>query len=60
MLNRNRRGGELSLVTGYLRELRQRARVATGSGVAPVTRRAAATRPAALGAPTGARVKRPQ
>jgi hypothetical protein len=58
MFSRNRRRRELSLVAGYLRELRQQARVATGAGVAPVTRRAAATRPAALGAPTGASVKR--
>jgi hypothetical protein len=60
MFSRNRRRPELSLVMGYLRELRQQARVATGAGVAPVTRREATTRPAALGARTEAGVKRRQ
>ncbi len=60
MFSRNRRRRELSLVTGYLRELREQARVATGAGAAPVTRRAATTRPAALAARNGATVKRRQ
>jgi len=50
MFSGNRRRIELSLVAGYLRELRRQARGVTGAGTAPGTRRTATTRPAARAA----------